>query len=238
MKTLTIRLAGPLQSYGNEATFNYRTTYRYPSKSAVLGMIGAALGYDKYDQRYDKKLLELNSLLFATRVDQPGKLMTDYQTIKYQKRKKIEQKITHRDYLQDAVFMVAIGSEDEDFIDTIEKALHNPVYFLKLGRLSNPPAGYLQTKLYPGENPVEVLKRIDWQASKWYQRQFTKDNFKAKIVADAQLLPGKRYKLVKDLIGSFNDKDFHHQARLVAYSFTLLKNQEKHLRDNDIMAFL
>ena len=41
MKTLTIKLTGPLQSYGNEATFSRRTSYHYPSKSAVIGLIAA-----------------------------------------------------------------------------------------------------------------------------------------------------------------------------------------------------
>ena len=51
MKTLTIRLAGPLQTYGNEATFSRRTSYHYPSKSVVIGLIAAALGYRRNDAR-------------------------------------------------------------------------------------------------------------------------------------------------------------------------------------------
>ena len=35
MKTLVIRLTAPLQSYGNEATFNRRTSNYYPSKSDI-----------------------------------------------------------------------------------------------------------------------------------------------------------------------------------------------------------
>ncbi|WP_143441692.1 CRISPR-associated protein Cas5, partial [Lactobacillus helveticus] len=45
MKTATIRLTAPLQSYGNQASFNQRTSDNYPSKSAVIGIIAAALGY-------------------------------------------------------------------------------------------------------------------------------------------------------------------------------------------------
>lgn len=76
MKTLIIKLAAPLQSYGNEATFNRRTSYRYPSKSAVLGMIAAALGYRRNNT---KKITALNQLQMAVRIDQPGETLTDFQ---------------------------------------------------------------------------------------------------------------------------------------------------------------
>ena len=51
MKTLTIKLKAPLQAYGNEATFGRRTTNPYPTKSAVIGMISASLGYGRNDKR-------------------------------------------------------------------------------------------------------------------------------------------------------------------------------------------
>ncbi len=50
MKTLTIRLIAPLQSYGNQATFERRTSDDHPSKSAIIGMIAAAMGYKKRRQ--------------------------------------------------------------------------------------------------------------------------------------------------------------------------------------------
>lgn len=81
MKTLVIRLTAPLQSYGNEATFNRRTSNYYPSKSAVIGMIAAALGY----RRDDSRINNLNNLKLAVRIDQPGKFMTDFQVVEYQK---------------------------------------------------------------------------------------------------------------------------------------------------------
>lgn len=49
MKTATIRLTAPLQSYGNPTSFNQRTSDSYPTKSAIVGMIAAALGYSRED---------------------------------------------------------------------------------------------------------------------------------------------------------------------------------------------
>lgn len=70
MKTLVIRIAAPLQSYGDPASFEKRTTFRAPSKSAVIGMIGAALGFRRESDDYKS----LNDLDFAVRVDQPGEV--------------------------------------------------------------------------------------------------------------------------------------------------------------------
>ena len=77
MKTLTIKLTAPLQAYGNEASFERRTSWPGPSKSAIIGMIAAALGL----RRDSEQIGELNSLAFAVRIDQPGKIMTDFHTV-------------------------------------------------------------------------------------------------------------------------------------------------------------
>lgn len=96
MKTLTIKLTGPLQSYGNEATFSRRTSYHYPSKSAVIGLIAAALGY----RRGDLRIKRLNELKMAVRIDQPGRTLTDFQTIEYN-QKNGKRSLSYRDYLQE-----------------------------------------------------------------------------------------------------------------------------------------
>lgn len=82
MKTLTINFNSPLQSYGNEASFSRRTSSDYPSKSAVIGMLAAAMGY----RRDDNRITALNDLKFAVRVDQPGRTLTDYQTVEWKKK--------------------------------------------------------------------------------------------------------------------------------------------------------
>ena len=92
MKVLTIRLTAPLQSYGGTASFNYRTTALHPSKSAVIGMIAAALGYRRDDSRINK----LNQLRYAVRVDQPGTVIQDFQTVEWKKGS--GSKLTYRDY--------------------------------------------------------------------------------------------------------------------------------------------
>lgn len=232
MKTLTINLTGPLQAYGNEASFSRRTSYLSPSKSAVLGMIAAALGY----RRDDPRITQLNQLQMAVRIDQPGRIMTDFQTIEYDPKHQ-KRSLSYRDYLQDAVFVVAVSGDDKQ-IDQIQAALHHPKFQLFLGRRSNVPAGPLKTMMFSNENPVEVLKSYGWQAAKWYQQRQKQATYSAKILADANLIPDSRFStFIKDNVGSFNQDHRWHSYRAVISIHVSLTN--KYYRSNtshDIMA--
>lgn len=214
MKTLLIRLTSPLQSYGNEATFSRRTSGDYPSKSAVIGMIAAALGY----HRDDSRITHLNNLSFAVRVDQPGTTLTDFQTVEW---KKNTRKITYRNYLQDAVFVVGLGSNNDQQIDDIKEALRRPQFQLFLGRRSNVPAGVLKMTVVPNADPVKALQRLDWQASRWYQRRYLRRKQKqyaenVELIADANLLPEQRSAMVKDRVVSFDQRHRQHGYRAFA----------------------
>lgn len=219
MKTLAIRLAAPLQSYGDSASFERRTTFPVPSKSAIMGMIGAALGFRRESQDYK----QLNNLDFAVRVDQPGKVLTDFQITRYKPGK--PGKLSHRSYLQDAVFIAVISSDQDTLMEKIEYALRHPKFQLYFGRRSNPPAGVLKMKMYTDKTAIDVLKELPWQASKWYQKKYKKDAFTAHVYADADLIPGKQSRLVKDKIGSFSQKDRYYEYRPVVEKNVTLKNR-------------
>lgn len=231
MKTLIIKLAAPLQSYGNEATFNRRTSYRYPSKSAVLGMIAAALGYRRNNT---KNITTLNQLQMAVRIDQPGETLTDFQIIEYD-RKKQKRSLSYRDYLQDAVFVVAISGGDNQ-IDQIDDALHHPIFQLFLGRRANVPAGPLITKLFDNQDPITVLKNYEWQAATWYQHRLKKANYSTEIIADSKLASSNVKMMTRDEIGSFNQNHRWHSYRSITSIPVILKN--KNYKEHDIMAEL
>lgn len=231
MRTLTIKLAAPLQSYGNEATFSRRTSYHFPSKSAVLGMIAAALGY----HRDDSRILQLNELKMAVRVDQPGRTLTDFQIIEYDQSHH-KRSLSYRDYLQDAVFVVAISGEDQQII-VIEKALHHPKFQLFLGRRSNVPAGPLCTQVFENSDPVDILKSYPWQAAKWYQKRIHQDCYIAELIADANLVNNNHlHSFVKDNIGSFDENHRWHTYRSVASMRVELPNKSNQNTEHDIMA--
>lgn len=128
MDVLTIRVSAPLQSYGNQATFNRRTTNYYPTKSAVIGLVAASLGL----RREDDHIQRLNQLEYAVRIDQVGLMMTDFQTVETDPQKETR-KITYREYLQDYVYAIAIGSRDKELIQAISYALLHPKFQLYWG---------------------------------------------------------------------------------------------------------
>ena len=146
VKTLLLKLAGPLQSWGTRSHFETRHTDFYPSKSAIIGMIAAGFGYHRND---DESIAALNQLDFAVRVDRQGTLLRDYHTAqKYKNNGEFDRTyVTNRYYLEDAVFVVAVGHADEKWIDRIEEALRNPYYQPFMGRRSLPlPADFIWEK--------------------------------------------------------------------------------------------
>ena len=144
MATLLLRLAAPLQSWGADSKFETRKTNREPTKSGVIGLLAAALGLRRDDAA---GLARLNGLHFAVRADREGSLLVDFHTAnrlseRQQKENREKGKkpeapyVTYRHYLQDAVFLVGLESEDTALLQELETALKHPVYPLHLGRRS------------------------------------------------------------------------------------------------------
>ena len=129
---LLLRLAGPLQSWGDSSRFARRRTRTEPTKSAVIGLLAAALGRSREEDIDDLRLLE-----FGVRTDQPGSLLRDFQ-VERSLDEKVVMPLSHRYYLSDAVFLVALGGP-ADKLAELDEALHHPVWPLYLGRRSCPP---------------------------------------------------------------------------------------------------
>ena len=138
MATLLLRLAAPLQSWGADSKFETRKTNREPTKSGVIGLLAAALGLRRDDAA---GLARLNGLHFAVRADREGSLLVDFHTANREENRKKGKApyVTYRHYLQDAVFLVGLESEDTALLQELETALKHPVYPLYLGRRSCPP---------------------------------------------------------------------------------------------------
>ncbi|MBG7704670.1 type I-E CRISPR-associated protein Cas5/CasD [Streptomyces sp. MC1] len=170
MSVLTLVLAGPLQAWGASARFARRTTESAPTKSGVIGMLAAAQGIQRGD---DAALAQLARLRFGVRIDQPGTRLRDYQTAQHQITGK-SMPVSERYYLADAVFVAAVEGDDT-LIDTVDQALHQPVYAPYLGRRSCPPARPLRLALHRGIGLAQALEAEPWQASAWFRRQRRRD---------------------------------------------------------------
>lgn len=83
-------------------------------------------------------LARLTGLRFGVRVEREGQLLVDYHTAKTQDEK--NSYVTYRHYLQDAVFLAGLESEDTALLLQLQDALQHPAFPLYLGRRSCPPA--------------------------------------------------------------------------------------------------
>ncbi len=193
MATLLLRLAAPMQAWGVDSKFETRQSLREPSKSGVIGLLAAALGCPR--NQLPEKLLDLQ---MAVRVDQEGQLLTDFHTAHgiaaddmgrilreadgSLKKAKNRDFITYRQYLNDAVFVVALEHEDADWLHKLAEVLRAPAYPLFLGRRSCPPTLPLVLDVVP-QNRTDALRTYPWQAAEPYRRLHSSD--KLRVVSDA-----------------------------------------------------
>lgn len=206
MKTLLLKLSGPMQSWGTDSKFESRYTDYYPSKSAIVGMIAASFGY----RRDDERIIDLNEIDFAVRVDQNPNLIRDYQIAsKYKKNGQFERHyVTNRYYLEDGIFIIALLGEDQR-IEEVHQALKNPYFQIYMGRRSCPPPADFILGLV-GKEPVEALLDLEWQASEYFKKNNL--NYKARIYADSHLVSGKEI-IRNDRVVSFSQKSRKYKER-------------------------
>lgn len=189
MRFLKLRLASPLQSWGDHARWDNRDTASAPSKSALIGLLGCCFGYERGDER----LRELSDALrVAVRIDKTGEIMTDFHTVQGTdgvllnaggvKRSNGSTIITPRQYLQDALF-TAFFWGDESLLDKCAYALSHPHWPPYLGRRSCVPSVPLIGTLLDADSvdqAVAALTEDEWNEGK------------AVRVAYIEMLPGEK----------------------------------------------
>ena len=165
MSVLLLRLSGPMQSWGDSSRFVMRTTRREPTKSGIVGLLAAALGRSREADVEDLAVLE-----FGVRADQPGQVMTDFQTERSLDGKR-DMPLSTRYYLADAKFLVALGG-DAKLLDELAAAVESPVWPLYLGRRSCPPESPIVLGVFDEfDNVRTALTRYPWIASDWYKQR-------------------------------------------------------------------
>jgi CRISPR system Cascade subunit CasD len=175
MDLLLFRLYGPMASWGEIAVGESRHSANYPSKSAILGLIGAALGIARDDEAQQARLQQSYSL--AVEVFAVGQLLRDYHTAqvpdsagKFSYRTRRDELVlgkarillggtilSNREYRSDALAVVALRALDNApfSLQQIEEKLRKPVFHLYLGRKSCPLAAPLNPQLQL--NQADVL---------------------------------------------------------------------------------
>jgi CRISPR system Cascade subunit CasD len=163
MKAVTLRLEGPLQAWATQSRLGIRDTDREPSKSGIIGLVGAALGMDFDDTT---TLARLAALSLAVRVDRPGTLLRDFHSAGAGTFRGNNKYFVHgtsscvpgdRFYLQDASFVAALAG-DPATIHEIAQALKAPRWPLYLGRKACPPAERIFMEVAPGTAETAVRR--------------------------------------------------------------------------------
>jgi CRISPR system Cascade subunit CasD len=173
---LLFRLYGPLASWGEVAVGEARLTALQPTRSALLGLLGAALGLRRGDEASFTALGA--TLRFAVFVGRPGVPARDFHTIQVAppqrgrsrptrtdqlrgRRHELATILSYRDYRCDALYDVAAWQEGEGEpafpLARLEAALKRPVFTLYLGRKSCPTALPLGARVVESETALAAL---------------------------------------------------------------------------------
>ncbi|WP_435610845.1 type I-E CRISPR-associated protein Cas5/CasD [Streptomyces sp. C10-9-1] len=148
---LLLRLTGPLQSWGEHSHFNERDTAAFPTRSGIIGLLASALGRHR-----NEPVDDLAGLSLTIRVDRPGVVLNDLHTVggglpakatvtTAEGKKRAGDTgtlLTHRAYLADAAFTVALTG-DTTLLHETRHAIATPRWPPYLGRRSCPPEGPL-----------------------------------------------------------------------------------------------
>jgi CRISPR system Cascade subunit CasD len=177
-KYLLFRLYAPLCSWGDIAVGELRPSYTHPSKSAVVGLLAAALGIRRDEEEKLKHLSQDYGL--AVLVESFGKLLSDYHTAqvppgneRYATRRdelslmpkhRLKTILSSRDYRMDALYTVVMREINQSLWDIgkIVKKLKQPVFTLYLGRKSCPPAIPLEPQVIESETMLDAIRRAEF----------------------------------------------------------------------------
>jgi CRISPR system Cascade subunit CasD len=157
---LTFTLAAPLASFGDIAVGERRASHERPAKSAILGLLAAALGIERIE---DEAHAALASELFCAvrienmKVRSPRRLLTDYHTAQTPprgrnqrfatRREEIAGKqdlgtiLSYREYRSDCSFSIALWARLSPMrfsLDELAAALNKPIFVPYAGRRACP----------------------------------------------------------------------------------------------------
>jgi len=167
---IILRLEGDFQSFGTQGKWYIRETDPEPSKSAIIGMIGNAMGLKKFDP----KLVELEQKLeLAIRIDREGTVIEDYHTIQKGSRSANHKfsdnpLLTTRTYLQNASFLVIVKSKtnDKSYLESIANAFQNPKRPIYIGRkCCIPTKPVFQALKEQYTSMEEAIRNEPWESS-------------------------------------------------------------------------
>ncbi|MBF0494581.1 MAG: type I-E CRISPR-associated protein Cas5/CasD [Candidatus Omnitrophica bacterium] len=175
MKYLLFRLYGPMSSWGDIAVGEIRPSFTHPSKSAILGLVAAALGIKRNEEEKHRSLAK--ALGFAVLVESAGFPLFDYHTAQvpsgkenYRTRRQelwgdrsdLNTILSTRDYRVDGLYttILWVKKHCEFDLDRITVKLRQPDFILYLGRKSCPVALPLEAQTVDAESLVDAVGKV------------------------------------------------------------------------------
>lgn len=208
MKYLLFRLYGPMASWGEIAVGESRHSAIYPGKSALLGLMAAALGIRRDEEQRQTALT--NGYRFAVKVINAGHPLRDYHTAQapdsvgkfvYRTRRdelvlgkeRLGTILSSREYRCDALTLVAVVAEEDApySLDELRDALLKPRFHLYLGRKSCPVASPLNPLVRDAGGFGEALDNYPCGAlfvSNWLMKTARKEIAAGGTLTDAPSL--------------------------------------------------
>ena len=171
MDYLVFQLQAPLAAWGEPAVGEYRGSANHPGESALLGLLGAALGITRDDEAALQALQA--GYRFAVGVQSSGTLLRDYHTAQVPSRSdlsgrpqatradelalprhKLNTILSTRDYRQGSACLVAVQAVEQAPYDlhALATALRTPRFVLYLGRKACPLAAPLWPQVVAGDS--------------------------------------------------------------------------------------
>lgn len=152
---LLFRLYGPLASWGETAVGEMRPSAAWPGRSAIVGLLAAALGVRRDEEVRQRSLA--SSYGVAVCVENGGELLRDYHTTQVPPERRGVVHRTRRDelaaeglntilsqwdYRSDALYTVALWQKEgaTKTLQQLAEVLSRPIFPLYLGRKSCPVA--------------------------------------------------------------------------------------------------
>lgn len=172
MTVLVFSLVASIGASGGPSGDERRITNRYPGRSSLIGMIGAALGRDRNDDFSD-----LDSLEFDVAVFSDGYEMRDFHTVQAPpatfvrkfgvvralqesiKKNKVNTVVSYRDYRTSVFYGVCVRG-DEKLLEHISSQMNHAVFPVFLGRKSCSLSAPVDAHLVDTDDVIEAFKTI------------------------------------------------------------------------------
>lgn len=176
MSTLLMRLRAPMMSWGDHSQFGHRDSRREPTKSAVIGLLCAALGRPRWES-----VCDLAALKMGVRINKEGILQRDYHTVQDNlwDREKASTTLSERYYVADADYLVGLEGEVA-LLTHLDTALQSPCWQLYLGRKSFIPSHPIRVGI------VKQPLLIALQTATYEHRGRKAPPFPLRLVLDAE----------------------------------------------------